>query len=40
LVPACRKCNQGKGSSNWLRWMRQTYGHNPLRERLIISHIT
>jgi len=39
LVPACRKCNQGKGSSHWLRWMRQTFGRNPLREQMIISHI-
>jgi 5-methylcytosine-specific restriction endonuclease McrA len=39
LVPACRKCNQGKGSSHWLRWMRQTFGRNPLREQMIIQHI-
>ena len=39
LVPACRSCNQGKGSSHWLGWMRSTYGHNPDRERLILSHI-
>ena len=39
LVPACQKCNQGKGSSNWLRWMRQTYGRNPVREQMIIQHI-
>ena len=39
LVPACRKCNQGKGSSNWLRWMRQTYGRNHAREQLILNHI-
>ena len=39
LVPACRKCDQGKGSSNWLRWMRQTYGHRPLREMIILKHI-
>ncbi len=26
LVPSCRKCNQAKGSSNWLQWMRDTFG--------------
>ena len=39
LVPACRKCNQGKGRSHWLRWMRQTYGRNHAREQLILNHI-
>jgi len=39
LVPACKACNQGKGSSNWLRWMRQTFGHRPLREMIILQHI-
>jgi len=38
LVPSCRKCNQNKGTNNWLTWMRQTFGHTP-REQLIISHI-
>jgi hypothetical protein len=38
LVPSCRKCNQNKGTNNWLTWMRQTFGHTP-REKLILSHI-
>jgi 5-methylcytosine-specific restriction endonuclease McrA len=38
LVPSCRKCNQAKGSSNWLQWMRETFGPTP-REQLILSHI-
>jgi 5-methylcytosine-specific restriction endonuclease McrA len=40
LVPACRRCNQDKGSEHWLSWMRATYGFNPHRERLILSHIS
>ena len=39
LVPACRACNQGKGSSNWLRWSRETFGNRPDREQLIQDHI-
>jgi hypothetical protein len=38
LVPSCRKCNQAKGSNNWLQWMRETFGPTP-REQLILSHI-
>jgi len=38
LVPSCWKCNQDKGSSNWLQWMRKTFGITP-REQLILSHI-
>jgi len=40
LVSACRSCNQGKGSSNWLGWMRQTHGYIPDREQLIHAHIS
>ena len=40
LVPACVKCNQDKGSDNWLTWMRKKFGVNKLREHLILSHIT
>ena len=40
LVPACKKCNQGKGSSYWLGWMRSTYGRNHAREQLILNHIS
>ena len=39
LVPACRKCNQDKGSMNWLYWMRSTFGHIPQREKRILDHI-
>ena len=39
LVPACRACNQGKGSNNWRDWMRQTFGYNESREQLILNHI-
>ena len=39
LVPACRKCNKGKGSNHWLRWSRETFGCQPERERLISDHI-
>jgi 5-methylcytosine-specific restriction endonuclease McrA len=39
LVPACRSCNQQKGSSNWLHWMRHTFGYRPIREQMIIQHI-
>ena len=39
VVCACRKCNQSKGSRNWLQWMRSTFGTCPLRENLILSHI-
>lgn len=38
LVPSCKKCNQAKGSNNWLQWMRATFGITP-REQLILSHI-
>jgi 5-methylcytosine-specific restriction endonuclease McrA len=38
LVPSCWKCNQDKGSNNWLQWMRATFGITP-RENLILSHI-
>jgi hypothetical protein len=38
LVPSCKKCNQAKGSNNWLQWMRSTFGITH-REQLIQSHI-
>ena len=38
LVPACVKCNQDKGSNNWLSWMRARFGITK-REQLIIQHI-
>ena len=39
LVPKGKKCNQAKGSSHWMSWMRHTFGINRLRETLILSHI-
>jgi 5-methylcytosine-specific restriction endonuclease McrA len=38
LVPACVKCNQDKGSNNWLSWMRARFGITK-REKLILQHI-
>ncbi len=38
LVPSCWKCNQAKGSRNWLTWMRETFGITT-RESLILQHI-
>ena len=40
LVAACQSCNQRKGSNNWLSFMRQTFGVNRLREKLIMEYIT
>ena len=40
LVAACQSCNQQKGSNNWLSYMRQTFGVNRLREKLIMEYIT
>ena len=37
VVPSCRRCNQEKGSQNWLDWMRQTFGVTE-REQTILSH--
>jgi hypothetical protein len=39
IVCSCHKCNQEKGSLNWLQWMRNTFGIRPLRELLILQHI-
>ena len=39
VVPACIQCNQDKGSNNWLQWMRDRYGLNPLREQRITDFI-
>ena len=39
VVPACQKCNQGKGSSHWLGWCRKTFGCRPIREQMISDHI-
>ena len=39
MVPACRRCNQEKGSRHWRDWMRDTFGYKPYREEQILSHI-
>jgi hypothetical protein len=39
-VPACRRCNQEKGSNNWLVWFRDNFPPNPLRETLILNWIS
>ena len=39
VVCACTQCNLDKGSSNWLQWMRDRFGHLPHRERTISDHI-
>ena len=38
VVCACKKCNQDKGSNNWLQWMRDQFGITT-REQLILQHI-
>ena len=39
VVCACRRCNQDKGSSDWLGGMRKVFGIQPLRELIINQHI-
>jgi hypothetical protein len=34
LVPACGKCNQSKGNSNWREWMVSEARHSPTGRRL------
>ena len=38
-VPACRTCNQSKGSTNWLTWFRDNFPPNHIRESLILNWI-
>ena len=38
-VPACRSCNQSKGSQNWLTWFRDNFPPNHIRESLILNWI-
>ena len=38
-VPACRSCNQSKGSQNWITWFRDNFPPNQLRETLILNWI-
>ena len=39
VVAACRCCNQEKGSREWLSYLRDKHGFNPLREQNILSYI-
>ena len=38
-VPACRECNQSKGSQHWLEWFRGTFPPDPFRENQIVQWI-
>ena len=38
-VPACRACNQSKGSTDWLTWFRDNFPPNHIRESLILNWI-
>lgn len=37
VVPACRNCNQSKGSSQWLSWFRTTDNFDIVRCNKILS---
>ena len=39
LVPSCKRCNQEKGSLNWLTYLKSTYKNIRIREHLILSWI-
>ena len=39
-VPACRACNQDKGSDNWDEWMLSRFGLHPDRRQKILDHIS
>ena len=38
-VPACRSCNQSKGSEQWDEWMMARFGLHPERQQRILDHI-
>ena len=38
-VPACRACNQSKGSQDWLNWFRDNFPPDPFREQHILQWI-
>ena len=38
-VPACRTCNQSKGSQDWLNWFRDNFPPDPFREQHILQWI-
>lgn len=39
VVAACQCCNQEKGSKEWKTFMRETFGVNELREKIIMEYI-
>lgn len=39
VVCACKSCNQEKGTRHWLDFMRESFGFNPLREKVVLTHI-
>ena len=38
-VPACKECNQSKGSQHWLEWFRNNFPPNHFREQQILQWI-
>ena len=38
-VPACRSCNQSKGSQHWIEWFRDNFPPDPFRENRILQWI-
>ena len=38
-VPACRSCNQDKGSEEWSSWMVKRFGFQPDRKQQILDYI-
>ena len=38
-VPACRSCNQSKGSEEWSSWMMRRFGLQPDRKQQILEYI-
>jgi 5-methylcytosine-specific restriction endonuclease McrA len=39
LVPSCQRCNQNKGSQQWLDWYKGKDYHDPVKEAKIRCHI-
>lgn len=39
LVPACRRCNQAKGTMEWLTWFKSQSFYDERRERCILLWI-
>ena len=38
-VPACKSCNQSKGSQYWIDWFRDNFPPDPFREQHILEWI-